>query len=48
MRIGEPDFHDAIRTRWKALGPEDEFEVTVLRGGNVIRLSRLMSVLSGG
>ncbi len=47
VRIGEPDAYDKILTRRKALGPGDQFEVTVLRNGNVIRLSKLVSVLFG-
>jgi len=45
VRIGEPDFYDTIRTRRDALGPDDRFEVTVLRDGDVIKLSKLASVL---
>jgi serine protease Do len=46
VRIGEPDFYEKIRSKRKALGADDPFEVTVLRGGNVIKLSKPLSVLA--
>ena len=47
VRIGESDFHQKILTKRKALNADDQFAVTVMRAGNVIRLSKLVSVLSG-
>lgn len=47
VRVGEPDAYDKIRSKRKALGPTDQFEVTVLRNGNIVRLSKLVSVLFG-
>lgn len=45
VRIGEPDAYEKITTKRKALAADDQFEVTVLRSGNVIKLSKLVSVL---
>jgi S1-C subfamily serine protease len=45
IRVGEPDFQNKVRARRETLGPADQFEVTVLRGGNVIKLSKPVSVL---
>jgi serine protease Do len=46
VRIGEPDFYEKIRIKRKALGENDQFEVVVLRSGDVVRLSKLVSALS--
>jgi len=45
VRIGEPDAYERITAKRKALGADDQFEITVLRSGNVIKLSKLVSVL---
>ncbi len=46
VRIGEPDFYEKMLAKRKALGADDPFEVTVLRSGNVIKLSKPLSVLT--
>jgi S1-C subfamily serine protease len=45
VRISEPGAYDKIATRRRALGADDQYEVTVLRNGNVIKLSKKLSVL---
>jgi len=45
VRIGEPGAYEKIAARRKALGADDQFEVSILRSGNVIKLSKMVSVL---
>ncbi len=45
VRIGEPDAYEKITAKRKALGADDQFEVSILRNGNVIKLSKKVSVL---
>ncbi len=45
VRIGEPDAYEQIKAKRKSLGADDPFEVSVLRSGNVIKLSKKTSVL---
>ncbi len=47
VRIGDTDYQKRIRERGKALGENDRVEVTVLRGGEVVELGQLVSVLFG-
>lgn len=43
--IGDPDFKTKIHERSKQLGDEDKVELVVLRDGDVIHLSKTVSVL---
>lgn len=45
VRIGEPGAFEKIAARRKALGADDQFEVTVLRRGDVITLRNKVSIL---
>jgi len=45
ISIGEPSFNTKIRERTRQLGEDDKIEIAVLRDGDVIHLSKTVSVL---
>ncbi len=45
IRIGETDYQKRIQERGKALGEDEQVEVTVLRNGDVVNLSQSVQVL---
>jgi S1-C subfamily serine protease len=45
VRIGDTDFHTRIRERRRELGSDDTIEISVLRDGEIIQLSKAVSSL---
>jgi S1-C subfamily serine protease len=43
--VGDPDFREKVRERTRLLGPNDTVDLSVLREGDVIELSKTIAVL---